>query len=554
MTAKKDHRKQENDLQKPAKNSPGGKTARIPKDREIQRPGDVLRLYNELQVHQIELVMQNEELRRTQRELEASRGRYFDLYDLAPVGYVTLSKTGQILETNLTAANMLGLARSALVNQPLTRFILPEDRDIYYHSHQALIETRTRQVCEIGVLRQGKPPFRCQMEVTMSEDACGTSVYHTMMSDVTERRKMEAMLRESEELFRLTFDRLPIGAAMVDADQRIMRANTEFCRMLGYSEEEITGVALKDITHPEDIPAELDNLRMMQNGGTDSFTMEKRYIRKDGSVVWGQLTAGMVRDSRSCPKYALRMVEDITGRKQTEKNLEERTAQLEEANNELESFSYSISHDIQTPLRAIDGFARIVLRKPDDFDENTRRQLNLIRDSTKVMGTLIEDLLAFSRTQTAPLKSAAIDMAGLAKTICDDLREVTKERTLEFQITEILPAYGDPALVRQVLFNLISNAVKFTKNRRTGIIKISSYPEAGRIVYCIRDNGAGFSMEYYNKLFGVFQRLHSNAEFEGTGIGLAIVQHIVKRHGGKVWAQGELDKGAAFYFTLPSKP
>lgn len=749
MTDKRPHKKQESDLRRRAEKSLKGKAARIPKKGEMPGPGDVFRLYNELQVHQIELVMQNEELRRTQRELEASRERYFDLYDLAPVGYVTLNETGFVLEANLTAADMLGLLRSDIVHQPLTRFIHPEDQDIYYHSHRALPETRTLQVCEVRFLRQGKSPFWCQLEVTISEDAHGTPVYRAVMSNVTGRREMEEMLRESEELFRLTFDRSPIGAAMVDVDQRIIRANGEFCRMLGYSQEEIIGMALQDITHPEDIQAELDNLRIMLTGGMDHFTMEKRYICRDGSMVWGQLTAGVIRDSRGRPKFAVRMVEDITSRKQaeryhhltaeilrtlnssssmedsinlildaiaretgceaagirlrqgndfpyfvqkgfprdfilrentlmtgdtdnglcrdkkddislecmcdlvisghtdpanplfteggscwtnnalqssalpaeeesrlcarnncvhqgylsvalipipanqeivgllqlndrrknrftleviklfegiavsigaalirkrTEKVLAERTAQLEEANRELESFSYSVSHDLRAPLRAIDGFSRIILKKQDNLDKDIQRQLNLIRDNARMMSTLIEDLLAFSRTQRASLKSTAIDMAELVRAIWDDLMEVNRERTLELQVTEILPAYGDPALVRQVLFNLISNAVKFTKNRKPGIVKISSYPEADKIVYSIKDNGAGFSMEYYHKLFGVFQRLHSDAEFEGTGIGLAIVQCIVKRHGGEAWAEGEPDKGATFYFSLPSVP
>jgi two-component system, chemotaxis family, sensor kinase Cph1 len=170
-----------------------------------------------------------------------------------------------------------------------------------------------------------------------------------------------------------------------------------------------------------------------------------------------------------------------------------------------------------------------------------------------MMEILIDSLLSFSRVQKTGMNIAEIDMDKLMHDVCKEIADANKARELEFRITGILPGCGDRTLIRQVLFNLISNAVKFTKNRKPGVVEMSSYLEAGKVVYCLKDNGAGFDMAYYNKLFGVFQRLHSNLEYEGTGIGLAIVQQIINRHGGRVWAEGEVDKGATFYFSLPGK-
>jgi light-regulated signal transduction histidine kinase (bacteriophytochrome) len=259
---------------------------------------------------------------------------------------------------------------------------------------------------------------------------------------------------------------------------------------------------------------------------------------------------------------SVHVARDITRRKAAEDQLakqaallQERRAQLEEINSELESFSYSVSHDLRAPLRAIDGFSRIILRQQGDkFDEKTRHQFNLIRDNVKLMGGLIENLLSFSRVQKTSMSISVIDMDKLAREEWNEIKTANKEQRIELKIKKIKPGYGDRTLIRQVLINLFSNAVKFTRNKKQGIIEMNSYIESGKTVYCIKDNGAGFDMAHYDKLFGVFQRLHSSEEYEGTGIGLAIVQRIISRHGGRVWAESELEKGATFFFTLNSPP
>lgn len=234
-----------------------------------------------------------------------------------------------------------------------------------------------------------------------------------------------------------------------------------------------------------------------------------------------------------------------------ERRVTERTAQLESANKELEAFSYSVSHDLRTPLRAIDGFSRILQDDyTDKLGDEGKRLLRIVRDNTQRMGQLIDDILKFSRTGRLEMTFSEIDMERLAREVADELKPAAGGE-LNVEIEPIPPAMGDRAMMRQVFVNLLSNAIKFSRARRPAIIKVGSYIKGDETVYFVRDNGAGFDMQYASKLFGVFQRLHAESEFEGTGIGLAIIKQIVNRHGGRVWAEGKVNEGATIYFALP---
>jgi light-regulated signal transduction histidine kinase (bacteriophytochrome) len=237
-----------------------------------------------------------------------------------------------------------------------------------------------------------------------------------------------------------------------------------------------------------------------------------------------------------------------------EQRVEERTAQLAAAYKELEAFSYSVSHDLRVPLRAIDGFSTILLEEHEArLDDEGKRLLHVVRDAAVRMGRLIDDILAFSRTGRAEMSLAPVDMAGLVQEVVEELRPGLTGRTIDFRIDPLPGACGDRALLRQVWANLIGNAVKFTRDRAPAVVEVGGRAEGGRAQYHVRDNGAGFDPRYSDKLFGVFQRLHRTDEFEGTGIGLAIVKRIVERHGGRIWAEGKVGEGAAFHFELPGE-
>jgi signal transduction histidine kinase len=246
------------------------------------------------------------------------------------------------------------------------------------------------------------------------------------------------------------------------------------------------------------------------------------------------------------------VLREIEQHRSTNRELAASAAQLELTNKELESFSYSVSHDLRSPLRAIDGYSRIFEEDfADRLDEEGLRLLGVIRSSSKKMGQLIDDLLSFSRMGRKPVDAAMVDMNQLVDEVWKEVSAGHDEAILKKQP---LPAvWGDRALLRQVLLNLLSNAVKYSGNNPAPVVEVQAEKKVEELVYCVRDNGVGFDMRFYNKLFGVFQRLHTENEFPGTGVGLAIAQRVIVRHGGRIWADSELGKYAAFYFSLPIK-
>jgi light-regulated signal transduction histidine kinase (bacteriophytochrome) len=231
--------------------------------------------------------------------------------------------------------------------------------------------------------------------------------------------------------------------------------------------------------------------------------------------------------------------------------LEER---VQERTEDLEAFTYTVSHDLRAPLRAIIGFSGILLEEyAGSLDAEGRRLLDVVIGNTKRMGQLIDDLLSFSRVGRSELNRCPVDMTAMVRSVCEEVLTEEARDKIRCRVETLPEAEGDYSLLRQVWVNLLSNAVKFTLPKDTGIIEVGALPGHNEIVYYVKDTGVGFESQYIHKLFSIFQRLHSSAEFEGTGVGLAIVQRIVERHGGRVWAEGEEGEGAAFYFSLPGR-
>jgi light-regulated signal transduction histidine kinase (bacteriophytochrome) len=300
------------------------------------------------------------------------------------------------------------------------------------------------------------------------------------------------------------------------------------------------------------------NLSQNREGLDD--TTQWRHRKQDGTLIDVEITAHELM--WVARRANLVLINDITDRRRAEEeirrlnaDLEERvakrTAELEVANKELEAFSYSVSHDLRAPLRAMDGYSQAVLEDyGPQLPEEGQRYLHTIRSSAQRMGALIDDLLAFSQLSRLPLHRQTVDTPRLVGAALEELRSQYEDREIDFRIGKLPSCHGDPALLKQVWLNLLSNAVKYTQKRQAAIVEIGFRQDNGQGVYFVSDNGTGFDMRYGHKLFGVFQRLHRADEFPGTGVGLAIVQRVVHRHGGSIWAEAEVDRGATFSFTL----
>ncbi|MCC6390345.1 MAG: CHASE3 domain-containing protein [Bryobacterales bacterium] len=368
-----------------------------------------------------------------------------------------------------------------------------------------------------------------------------------VMTDITEQRTAFQELKIRERLLRSVIEAMPVGVCIAGPDGAIGMINAAGTALWGDHRESSPYGEVKAWhwrTGDPVLAREWVLKRAILNGET--ILQELIGIQTPGhSRKAVLLSAVPLRDSSGNLNGAIEVGEDITARISIEE-------ELSRANKELEAFSYSVSHDLRAPLRHIDGFSGLLEKYAGSrLDEKARRYLDTISASAREMGKLIDDLLAFSRMGRTELMSTPVSMDGLLRDALDELASETAGRALEWEIGALPPVHGDPAMLRLVLVNLVSNAIKYTRYRAMGRIGVAGYRDGAEAVFRVRDNGVGFDMKYSEKLFGVFQRLHSSKEFEGTGIGLATVRRIIHRHGGRTWAAGTVDEGAAFYFSLP---
>lgn len=374
------------------------------------------------------------------------------------------------------------------------------------------------------------------------------------------RKRTELELRTARDHLTHIIDSIADPVFVKDRQHNWIILNDAVCRLIGHSREELLGKTDYDFFPARE--ADVFHARDEAVFETGREDINEEFLTDATGYTHTLLTKKTLYTDSAGNQYIVGIISDITERKkyedeilrlseELEQRVLDRTRELEASNRELESFTYSVSHDLRAPLRAIDGFSSILLsEKTAMLSEPSRQLLVQIRKNTQHMAELIDDLLNFSRAGRQVLNLQWINPSAIIDSVVDQLHDEQVQRSIAIKRGELPLCYADATLMHQVFYNLLSNALKFSRSRDQAVIEIGSFIVDGTNGYFIRDNGIGFDMKFHDKIFGVFQRLHLTSEFEGTGVGLAIVQRIIHRHGGRVWAEGEEGKGATFYFTL----
>jgi PAS domain S-box-containing protein len=451
-------------------------------------------------------------------------------------------------------------AKGVPLFEEVVEMIHPDDRNLFKEAYNQVKETGKPATIEFRLTSgQGENKYFESRIQRIQRTRDNFFYLAGIMADITERKQIEQVLRESEEHYRFLFECNPAPMLIYEKNTlQLVAVNEAFRNNYGYSNEELLGMHLPDL-----YPAEEKALivEFTKNVPRLEYSGEWHHVKKDNSVI---SVIAVSHDLKYLGKEArIAVVTDITERKKAELEIQkmnqaledrvaERTAQLEAANKELEAFSYSVSHDLRAPLRHVNGYLELLKKHNYQLlDDMGKHYMQSISEASARMGVLIDDLLNFSRTGRMELKLDNMDMNKVINEALAILEQETKGRTIEWKQALMPNVYADYVMMRQVWVNLLSNAIKYSRKRDVAIIEIGVMDEAKEYLFFVRDNGAGFDMNYAQKLFGVFQRLHSSEEFEGTGIGLANVRQVINRHKGRTWAEGEIDKGATFYFSLP---
>lgn len=506
------------------------------------------------------------ERRNADEELRKSEQRFRELYQTLRDGSAAMDIEGHFIDFNKQFADMLGYTYDEL--KKLTHNDITTTR--WHDSELCIIENQVLKrgysdLYEKEYRRKDGSVFPVELQTYLIKDSEGNhSGYRAFVRDITERKNTEAALKMSEERFRITA--IKTGQLLYDYDieSEGIVWNGAIEKITGYREEEFSSVGIKEwerMMHPDDRGSVLADLNKALQSLSE-FDSEYRFRRKDGTYIYVENHGAVIPDDENSTLRMLGTINDISARKKVEERarrlneelemrVRERTSKLEETNADLESFSYSVSHDLRAPLRAIAAYSKILNEEyGDSVDDKMREILDIIRGRVSKMGKLIDDLLAFSRIGRREKHYINVDMENLVLSAFEEVAE-SGDEDVRFIVKNIPQACCDKVMIQRALENILSNSLKFTRTLEERVVEVGGWSEENRTVCYIKDNGVGFNMKYYDRLFEVFQRLHGANEFEGTGVGLALVKKVIQKHNGEVWAESEQGKGTTVYFSLP---
>ena len=526
----------------------------LPEDMGAMSPEEAQRTLHELRVHQIELEMQNEELRQAQAELDAVRARYFDLYDLAPVGYCTISEKGLILETNLTAANLLRMARSALTKKPISRFIFREDQDIYYLNRKLLFETGVPQAFDVRMVRMDGAVFWAHIVATTALETEGTPVCRVALSDITERKQSQEALKESEERHRLLIAQMQQGLAVYEVildkvgkaiDYRFLDVNKSFERLTGFKYENIIGRTIREIQ-----PG-IENC-WIERFGRVALTGEPIQY-ENYSQELGKYFEEVAYSPR--PKQFAVIISDVTERKKAEEDARNKM-EFEARFKVLTEFFTNVSHEFKTPLSII--IAQLELMDLCLDDETKMKELIAAATQNSFRLTrLVGNILDLSKIDAGFMEARLVyaDMVSVIRDICNTVDSYATARSIRLSfktnlVRKIMPT--DIEKIERIMLNLLSNAIKNTDSGGKITVRAADRRDGG-VIISVEDTGVGISKEKQGIIFDRFVQVDTSLgrKTEGSGIGLALVKSLVEILQGRIEVISELGKGSNFIVALP---
>jgi two-component system, chemotaxis family, sensor kinase Cph1 len=508
---------------------------------------------HELLVHQIELELQYHELKEAQIQLEDSRNKYFDLYNFAPVGYFTLDKKGIILEVNLAGATLLGVERLNLVKRAFIQFIKPDYRNKFHLHTMKVLETETKETVDLK-LKNDNDYFYAHLETINVQDENGNfKEFRITITDINELKNTQNSLKKNEDYREIFFNNHTPMILIDPVNLNIINANTAAINFYGYKLEELVKMKVADLNISD---ADLVMAEMQKAVSEEKNHFKFKHRLSNGKIRNVDVHSGLIKQKDENVLYSI--IYDITAQEKAisdqEKlkiRLKKLITKLEISNKELEQFAYVSSHDLREPLRMITSFLQLLQKNySDDLDKDANDYINYAVDGAKRMDLVIKDLLEYSRIGNEEREFKHLKSENILEKVLINLKPVI-ESTNAIVTHDPLPLiYANDQMMIQLFQNLIGNAIKY-HGKETPEIHISSDKVNDEYIFSVKDNGIGMDQKHLERIFTMFQRLHTHEEYEGTGIGLAISEKIVLQHSGKIWAESKLGKGTTFYFTIP---